>query len=297
MALKSVTRSDTWSKKCIINLSLHGLAVNMARHCIRVKYFPSPVARENTLHTRTIFRHIDRWSMQWGIYNYNHSYNYLLLLIIIVDVQCIASQWISVQQISALVSFNSPPPCVYQYELWQHIIIIITVFRHNKITHCVLANITSLLSYCHQCLWHWWQCGNRRVILPLYTRCLSCVYHVTSTAACMPLAAYLPTRIKWQTVDGQLVVVLPCADWRSKVMDGDQPLHDVHVATLCSKMQPRVALGIQWMNWTSSIVDNVAYNAALYGRRRQFMHSCKIIIIAVVLRFWCSFSYDLRFHE
>ena len=60
MARKSVTRSDTWSKKCIINLSLHGLAVNMARHCIHVKYFPSPAARENALHTRTTFRHIDR---------------------------------------------------------------------------------------------------------------------------------------------------------------------------------------------------------------------------------------------
>ena len=43
-----------------INPSLHGLAVNMARHCTHVQYYPSPSAQDNTLHTRAISRHIDR---------------------------------------------------------------------------------------------------------------------------------------------------------------------------------------------------------------------------------------------
>ena len=46
--LRLLTDASAWTKKCIINLSLHGLAVNMARHCTRVQYFPSPSARENT---------------------------------------------------------------------------------------------------------------------------------------------------------------------------------------------------------------------------------------------------------
>ena len=42
-----------------VNFSLHGLAVNMARHCTHVQYFPLPLARENTLHTHAISHHID----------------------------------------------------------------------------------------------------------------------------------------------------------------------------------------------------------------------------------------------
>ena len=57
--LQSLDRRP-WTKNCIINLSMYGLVVNMARHCTCVQYFPSPSAWEILLHTRAISRHIER---------------------------------------------------------------------------------------------------------------------------------------------------------------------------------------------------------------------------------------------
>ena len=51
MCTRSATELLTDASDEEMKLSLHGLAVNMARHCTRVQYFPSPSAQEKYFYT------------------------------------------------------------------------------------------------------------------------------------------------------------------------------------------------------------------------------------------------------